>query len=62
MRNVRLDICYDGTRYRGWQRLANNENTIQEKLEKAMDAIRARFGSAAISYGKAKNLDRDDSV
>ena len=21
MRNLRLDICYDGTRYRGWQRL-----------------------------------------
>lgn len=39
MRNVRLDICYDGTRYRGWQRLANNENTIQEKLEKALSRI-----------------------
>ena len=39
MRNVRLDICYDGTRYRGWQRLANNENTIQAKLEKALSRI-----------------------
>ena len=39
MRNVRLDICYDGTRYRGWQRLANNENTIQEKLEKTLSRI-----------------------
>ena len=39
MRNVRLDICYDGTRYRGWQRLANNQNTIQAKLEKALSRI-----------------------
>lgn len=39
MRNVRLDICYDGTRYRGWQRLANNDNTIQSKLETALSRI-----------------------
>ena len=39
MRNVRLDICYDGTRYRGWQRLANTENTIQAKLETALSRI-----------------------
>lgn len=39
MRNVRLDICYDGTRYRGWQRLANTENTIQEKLERTLSRI-----------------------
>ena len=39
MRNIRLDICYDGTRYRGWQRLANNDNTIQAKLEKALSRI-----------------------
>ncbi len=39
MRNIRLDICYDGTRYRGWQRLANNDNTIQGKLEKTLSRI-----------------------
>ena len=39
MRNVRLDICYDGTRYRGWQRLAENDNTIQGKLEKTLTRI-----------------------
>lgn len=33
MRNLRLDICYDGTRYKGWQRLATGDNTIQGKLE-----------------------------
>ena len=39
MRNVRLDICYDGTRYRGWQRLANSDNAIQGKLERALSRI-----------------------
>ena len=39
MRNVRLDICYDGTRYRGWQRLANSDNTIQSKLEATLSRI-----------------------
>lgn len=36
---MRLDICYDGTRYRGWQRLANTDNTIQGKLEAALSRI-----------------------
>lgn len=39
MRNLRLDICYDGSRYRGWQRLSNTENTIQQKLETALSRI-----------------------
>lgn len=33
MRNLRLDLCYDGGKYRGWQRLSGNEMTIQGKLE-----------------------------
>ena len=39
MRNLRLDICYDGTRYRGWQRLSGDENTIQGKIETALSRI-----------------------
>ena len=39
MRNLRLDICYDGGRYKGWQRLAQDDNTIQSKLEKALSRI-----------------------
>lgn len=39
MRNLRLDLCYDGTRYRGWQRLAGNDNTIQGKLETTLSRI-----------------------
>ncbi|MFI3209517.1 MAG: tRNA pseudouridine(38-40) synthase TruA [Peptostreptococcaceae bacterium] len=32
MRNIKLVVKYDGTRYKGFQRL-NDSNTIQEKLE-----------------------------
>ena len=39
MRNVRLDLCYEGTRYRGWQRLASTDNTLQAKLETALSRI-----------------------
>ena len=39
MRNIRLDICYDGTRYRGWQRLNGTDNTIQGKIETALTRI-----------------------
>ena len=39
MRNIRLDICYDGTRYRGWQRLPGKDDTIQGKLETVLSRI-----------------------
>ena len=39
MRNLRLDICYAGTRYRGWQRLPGKDDTIQGKLETALSRI-----------------------
>ena len=39
MRNLRLDLCYDGTRYRGWQRLPGSENTVQGKLEQTLSRI-----------------------
>lgn len=39
MRNLRLLISYDGTRYRGWQRLPGVENTIQGKLEQTLSRI-----------------------
>lgn len=39
MRNIRLLICYDGTRYKGWQRLPGADNTIQGKLEQTLCRI-----------------------
>ena len=41
MRNIRLDICYDGTRYNGWQRQTSHDNTIQGKIETALSRILA---------------------
>ena len=39
MRNLRLDICYAGTRYRGWQRLPGKDDTIQGKIETTLSRI-----------------------
>ena len=39
MRNLRLDICYDGSRYKGWQRLTGQDNTIQGKIEQCLSRI-----------------------
>ena len=39
MRNIRLDICYDGTRYRGWQRLPGKDDTIQGKIENVLTRV-----------------------
>lgn len=39
MRNFKLVLAYDGTRYRGWQRLGNSPDTIQGKLEQTLSRI-----------------------
>ena len=39
MRNLRLDICYDGTKYKGWQRLPGNDLTLQGKLEQILSKL-----------------------
>lgn len=33
MRNIRMCLQYEGSRYQGWQRQTSTENTIQGKLE-----------------------------
>ncbi|MCM6880140.1 tRNA pseudouridine(38-40) synthase TruA [Enterococcus italicus] len=39
MRNIKLIIEYDGTRYQGWQRLGDSDKTIQGKLEKIVSQL-----------------------
>lgn len=39
MRNYRITIQYDGTRYNGWQRQGNTKNTIQEKFENVLSRM-----------------------
>ncbi|MFR4767011.1 MAG: hypothetical protein ACLUAF_13850 [Paraclostridium sordellii] len=39
MRNIKLTIQYDGSRYKGFQRLKDNENTIQGKIESVLSKM-----------------------
>ncbi|WP_020061178.1 tRNA pseudouridine(38-40) synthase TruA [Bacillus sp. 123MFChir2] len=42
MNNYKLTIQYDGGRYKGWQRLGNNDNTIQGKIESILSEMIGR--------------------
>ena len=33
MKNYKITVAYDGTKYNGWQKQGNTQNTIQEKFE-----------------------------
>ncbi|SHJ73909.1 tRNA pseudouridine(38-40) synthase TruA [Paramaledivibacter caminithermalis] len=39
MRNIKLIIQYDGSRYKGWQRLGDSEMTIQGKIENVLSKM-----------------------
>lgn len=39
MRNIKLIIEYDGSRYSGWQRLKDSDQTIQGKLESVISEM-----------------------
>lgn len=39
MRNFKMLLAYDGTRYRGWQRLSSTPDTIQGKLEQTLSRL-----------------------
>lgn len=39
MRNFKAILSYDGTRYRGWQKQGNTDNTIQARLEQTLSRI-----------------------
>ena len=39
MRNFKLLISYDGSRYKGWQRLGNSDMTIQGKIEAVLSKM-----------------------
>ncbi|MBF8983294.1 tRNA pseudouridine(38-40) synthase TruA [Lutibacter sp. B2] len=42
MRNIKLTIEYDGSRYNGWQKLGDTDNTIQSKIEKVLSLMASR--------------------
>ncbi|MEG1255916.1 tRNA pseudouridine(38-40) synthase TruA [Clostridium sp.] len=39
MRNLKMVIEYDGTRYKGWQKQKDNVATIQDKIEKVLSKM-----------------------
>ncbi len=39
MRNYKMVIAYDGSHYKGWQRLASDDRTIQNKIEEAISKV-----------------------
>ncbi len=39
MNNYKLTVCYDGTKYRGWQKQGNTALTIQGKLEQQLSRL-----------------------
>lgn len=39
MKNFKITIQYDGTRYNGWQRQGNTKNTIQERFENVLSKM-----------------------
>lgn len=39
MKNYKITVQYDGTKYNGWQRQGNTKNTIQEKFENVLSKM-----------------------
>ena len=39
MKNYRITVRYDGTKYNGWQRQGNTANTIQGKIENILEKM-----------------------
>ena len=39
MKNYKITIQYDGTKYNGWQKQGNTKNTIQEKFENVLSRM-----------------------
>lgn len=51
MKNYKLKLAYDGSRYKGWQRLGNGEPTIQETIETAIEKV---LGYAVEIHGSGR--------
>lgn len=51
MKNYKMVLQYDGTRYRGWQKQKNTEETIQGKLEAVLQRV---FGAEVLVHGAGR--------
>lgn len=70
MRNIKLVLQYDGTRYSGWQRLGDTDKTIQGKLEQVLTRMTGtntevigsgRTDAGVHALGQVANFITEDS-
>lgn len=71
MRNFRLLLAYDGSRYQGWQRLGDSDQTVQGKLEAVLTRMAGqpvavcgsgRTDAGAHAAGQVANFHADTSL
>ncbi len=71
MRNIKLSIQYDGTKYDGWQKQGNTDKTIQGKIETVLSKIlnesieisgSGRTDSGVHAYNQVANFYAKSSI
>ena len=71
MRNFVLHLAYDGSRYKGWQRLRADDNTIQWKIEAVLSRMleqpveitgSGRTDAGAHAEGQVANFHADTTM
>ena len=71
MRNFKIILQYEGTRYQGWQRQESTQNTIQGKLERLLSRIAGepveihasgRTDAGVHAYGQVANFHMDTEL
>ena len=71
MRNFRIIIQYEGTRYQGWQKQGSTENTLQGKFEQLLSRIAGvetqihasgRTDAGVHAYGQVANFLMDTKM
>lgn len=71
MKKYKITIEYDGTKYKGWQRLKNTDKTIQEKIEQVLSKVighnieihgSGRTDSGVHAYGQVAHFEAKESL
>lgn len=71
MRNIKIVLAYDGTKYNGWQRQDNTDNTIQGKLEQLLSRMTGetielhgsgRTDAGVHAHGQVANFHTDTNM
>ena len=57
MPNYKLILQYDGSRYRGWQRLADSDMTVQGKVEAVLEQTEDSFIEQVNAFVTKRDLD-----